>query len=90
MKFPMMLLQHSVNSDWLLNTQSRVLQADWFILEINEKVTVNIETLYSVPNNNEVKMFLSAVRQLDFVVFRTDFNPFWISIEVTFLGLPDG
>ena len=51
---------------------------------------MNIETLYSVPNNNEVKMFLSAVRQLDLVVFRTDLNPFWISIEVTFLGLPDG
>ena len=89
MKLRMTLLQHSVNSDWLLNTQSRVLQADWFILEINEKVTVNIETLYSVPNNNEVKMFLSAVRQLDLVVFRTDFNPFWNLIEVTFLGLPD-
>ena len=51
---------------------------------------MNIETLYSVPNNNEVKMFLSAIKQLDLVVFRTDFNPFWISIEVTFLGLPDG
>ena len=86
----MTLLQHSVYSDWLLNTQSRVLQADWFILEINEKVTVNIETLYSVPNNNEVKMFLSAVRQLDLVFFRTDFNRFWITNEVTFLGLPYG
>ena len=28
--------------DWLFNTQSRVLQADWFILEINEKATLNI------------------------------------------------
>ena len=30
-----MLLQHSVMSDWLFNTQSRVLQADWLILENN-------------------------------------------------------
>ena len=37
----MMLEQHSVKSDWLLNTQSRVLHADWFILEINEKATLN-------------------------------------------------
>ena len=31
-----------VNSDWLSNTQSRVLQAFWYILEINEKTTLNI------------------------------------------------
>ena len=42
----MMLIQHSVNSDWLFNTQSRVLQADWFILEINEKATLNINLPY--------------------------------------------
>ena len=30
----MMFLEHLVNFDWLFNTQSRVLQADWFILEI--------------------------------------------------------
>ena len=41
-----MLIQHSVNSDWLFNTQSRVLQTDWFILEINEKATRNIKMLY--------------------------------------------
>ena len=34
----MMLIQHSVNSDCL----SRVLQASWFILENNEKATLNI------------------------------------------------
>ena len=38
----MMLVQHSVNSDWLFNTQSRVLQADWLILENNERATLNI------------------------------------------------
>ena len=38
----MMHLQHIVNPDWLFNTLSRVLQPDWFILEINEKATLNI------------------------------------------------
>ena len=38
----MMLIQHSVNSDWLFNTQSKVLQADWSILEINEEAILNI------------------------------------------------
>ena len=37
-----MLMQQSVNSDWLSNTQPRKLQPDWFILEINEKATLNI------------------------------------------------
>ena len=40
-KFPMMLIQYSVNSDWLFNTQSRVLRADWVILENNENATLN-------------------------------------------------
>ena len=35
----MMLIQHSVNSDWLFNTQSRVLQAEGLIMENNEMVT---------------------------------------------------
>ena len=35
-------LQHSVNSNLLFNTQSRVLQANSVILEINEKATLNI------------------------------------------------
>ena len=41
-KFPMILTKHLVNSDWLFNTQPRVLQADWFILEINEKANLNM------------------------------------------------
>ena len=45
-KIPMTLIQHSVNSDWLFNTQSRVLQADWFILGINENATLNIHMPY--------------------------------------------
>ena len=35
-----------VDSDWLFNTQSRVLQADWFKLEINERATLNINMPY--------------------------------------------
>ena len=41
-KFPMMLIQNSGNYDWLFNTQSRVVQADWLMLENNEKATLNI------------------------------------------------
>ena len=45
----MMLIQHfTVNSDWLFATQSRVLQADWLILEINEKATLNINMPYFI------------------------------------------
>ena len=42
LEIPIMLMQHSVNSDWLFNPQSKVLQAHWCILEINEKATLNI------------------------------------------------
>ena len=41
-----MLIQHSANSDWLFSTQSRVLQADWLILENNERATLNINRPY--------------------------------------------
>ena len=47
-QFPMMLIQHSVYPDWLFNTQSRVLQTDWFKLEINERATLNINMPYLV------------------------------------------
>ena len=49
----MMLRQHSVNSDWLINTQSRVLQSDWFIFEINEQATLNINMPYFDSTTNE-------------------------------------
>ena len=42
----MMLIQHSVSSDWLFNTQSSVHQADWFIVEICEEATLNINIPY--------------------------------------------
>ena len=36
----MMLIQNSVNSDWLFNNQSRVLKADWFILETKKATLI--------------------------------------------------
>ena len=45
-KFPMMLIHHSADWDLLFNTQSRVLQADWLVLENNEKATLNMNTPY--------------------------------------------
>ena len=44
----MMLIQHSVESDWLVNTQSGGLKAYWCILEINEKTTLNVNMPYLV------------------------------------------
>ena len=49
-------MQYSVNSDWLFNTQSRVLQADWFILEINEKATLNNNMLSLAIRHKMVKI----------------------------------
>ena len=56
----MMHVQHSVNSDWLFNTQSRVLQADWFILEINEKATLNINMPYWHPLTNSSMILMDG------------------------------
>ena len=42
----MMLIQYLFDSDWLFNTHSRVLQADWLILENNEKETFSINMPY--------------------------------------------
>ena len=39
-------IQHSVNFEWLFNNRSRVLQADWLMLENNEKATLNINMPY--------------------------------------------
>ena len=46
----MMLIQHSDNSDWLFSTWSRLLQADWLILENNETATLNINMPYSMAH----------------------------------------
>ena len=46
----MMLMQQSVNSDWLFNTQSRVQKADWLILENIDKATLNININIEEPS----------------------------------------
>ena len=46
-----MFIKHSVNSDWLFNNQSRVLQSDWSIMEINEKATLHMNKAYWSMNN---------------------------------------
>ena len=38
----MMNIQLQSKSDWLLNTKLKVLQADWLIMENNEKATIYI------------------------------------------------
>ena len=46
-----MVLPHNYyqpKSDWLCDTNSRVLQSDWLILETNEKATVNINMPYNM------------------------------------------
>ena len=62
----MLLIKHSVNSDWLFNTQeSGVLQADWFILE-----TLNINMpiywfIFLLPFLDLVEHFLVHATFLD-------------------------
>ena len=48
----MMLTQHLVISDWLFNPQSRILQADWFVLEINEKANERQHALFMCSTVN--------------------------------------
>ena len=43
-----MLIQHSVHSDWLLNTQSSALEADWLILGNNEMATLDVNISYKI------------------------------------------
>ena len=38
----MMLIQHPVNSDWLFNTQSRVLPGNSFIFKISVRSILDI------------------------------------------------
>ena len=49
-KFPMSLYNTQSKSDWLFNTQSRILQADWLSVENNEKATLNINMPYCRGN----------------------------------------
>ena len=48
----MSLYNTQSKSDWLFNTQSRILQADWLSMENNEKATLNINMLYCTENSS--------------------------------------
>ena len=52
----MACIQHSFDSDWLFNTQSRVVRADWLMLKNTVKATLNINRPY-----------LTTVLQSDFI-----------------------
>ena len=57
------LYKTMLKSDWLLNTQSRVLRVDWFILENNEKAILIINMPFlaigvSMPTSWQVPSFL--------------------------------
>ena len=49
----MTLIKQSVDSDWLFNIQSRVLQADWFLLGNNGKAIFKINMLYCKKNRKQ-------------------------------------
>ena len=46
LSYPECLYATQSKSEWLFNTQSRVLQADWLILENNEKAALSINMPY--------------------------------------------
>ena len=47
-KFPIIPIQHSAEIWFLFDTQSKELQADWLILENNEKANIDISMPYCV------------------------------------------
>ena len=55
----MMLIQHS-NSDRLFNTQSKVLQADWLMLENNEKATIETFGCDGILETESIQQRLGA------------------------------
>ena len=71
----MVHIQHSVKIYWLSDTQSRVLQADWSILENNEKATLNINDLPAVTphhHNKKHDLIMLLCRYLLRQVFHPD------------------
>ena len=54
-------------SDWLIHTQSRVLQGDWLVLANNETMTLNI----IIPYHINMQGFYFRKRFLDFLVHVT-------------------
>ena len=54
----LMHVQYSSKSDWLFNTQSNVLKADWLILKNDEKATLNINMPSSTGQESKAWWFL--------------------------------
>ena len=58
-----MIAQPPVKSYWLFNTPSRVLQADWLILENDEKATLNINMPYTQYEMRVIILLFSVCRE---------------------------
>ena len=67
----MILIQHSVNSDWQFQTQSRVQQTDRLILENNEKATSNINIPYLATTTTHFSVGVALIYWFS-PVFRTE------------------
>ena len=50
-----MFIRRSVNSDWLFNTLSKVLQANWFILEINGRANMSCHIKFDINHIEQIK-----------------------------------
>ena len=72
----MIPIQHSVKSDWLLNAQSRVLQADWLVLENNEKATLNIRSSMSKAREaaDQIMARLVALVSIHCAILKTNYG----------------
>ena len=58
------IIYSQLKSDWLFNTQSNVLQADWLIVESKEKATLNI----NMPSVSCINMSLYiSFKQISFI-----------------------
>ena len=67
-------------SDWLFNTQSRVLQADWLILENNDKATLSINIPYLFLDTDIKPVVADNTERVHLGIFsienQQDFNSF--------------
>ena len=73
----MMLIKHSVNSDWLFKTHSRVLQVNWFILEGNFEhympnymVSFVCTGIYPSPSFNIIAVLTADITETGAIIKR--------------------
>ena len=84
-----MVLQHSVNSDWLFKTESKVLQADWLILENNEKATLNINMAYRQVHDPPIVTFRFGCLHMGRFSFGLPISMSWQKYVALTDDLPD-